>query len=254
LPRLRYICIEQKSVRTGGVFEMSKNVTRPCILIVSDEPALSDLFRVSLKVRDSDVLVSPGCPDVFAIVQNEQPDLVILELTVRGVDGFELCRQICQDSSSSVIAFNMWGNESELLRCLEMGVDDYLGKPFGVAELTARVRAVLRRTMLARPSPPSVSGDQITLPASGRIQAAGYYLKACADGKDVELKRMNFINILVSSIPLSMAENWESACTELVDRPLSAAYWKLEELTGERFLNELVLLQVEPGKILSSLN
>jgi DNA-binding response OmpR family regulator len=126
--------------------ERRKNVTRPRILVVNDESALRDFFRINLKVRG---------PEVLAIMQEEQPDLVILDLTVRGVDGFELCRQICQSSLSSVIAFNMRGNESDLLRCLEMGVDDYLGKPFGVDELMARVWAVLRRKRLTRPSQPS---------------------------------------------------------------------------------------------------
>jgi DNA-binding response OmpR family regulator len=142
------------------MFDRSKNMTRPCILIVTDQSGLSDFFRINTKVGGCDVLASPGSPDVLAIMQKERPDLVILDLTVRGMDGLELCRKICQDSSPSVIAFNMWGNESDLLRCLEMGVDDYLGKPFGVDELIARVWAVLRRKRLASPSPPSVTGDQ----------------------------------------------------------------------------------------------
>jgi DNA-binding response OmpR family regulator len=135
--------------------ERRKNVTRPRVLVVNDESALRDFFRINLKVRGCEVLVTWGSPEVLATMQKEQPDLVILDLTVRGVDGFELCRQICQSSLSSVIAFNMRGNESDLLRCLEMGVDDYLGKPFGVDELMARVWAVLRRKRLVRPSQPS---------------------------------------------------------------------------------------------------
>jgi DNA-binding response OmpR family regulator len=132
-------------------------VTRPRILVVNDESALRDFFSINLKVRGCDVLTSWGSPEVLAIMQKEQPDLVILDLTVRGVDGFELCRQICQSSRSSVIAFNMRGNESDLLRCLDLGVDDYLWRPFGVDELMARVWAVLRRKRLSRPfSPPNL--------------------------------------------------------------------------------------------------
>jgi two-component system, OmpR family, phosphate regulon response regulator PhoB len=146
---------KKRSARTGGIPERSKKVTRPRILVVNDESALRDFFRINLMVRGCDVLVSWGSPEVLAIMQKEQPDLVILDLTVRGVDGFELCRQICQSSSSSVIAFNMRGNETDLLRCLELGVDDYLWRPFGVDELMARVWAVLRRKRLVKPSPPS---------------------------------------------------------------------------------------------------
>jgi DNA-binding response OmpR family regulator len=142
----------------------SNNLTRPRVLVVNDESALRDFFRINLKVRGCDVRVTWGSPEVLAIMQKEKPDLVILDLTVRGVDGFELCRQICQSSVSSVIAFNMRGNEADLLRCLEMGVDDYLWKPFGVDELMARVWAVLRCKRLARPSQPSNPVVSLALP------------------------------------------------------------------------------------------
>jgi hypothetical protein len=65
---------------------------------------------------------------------------------------------------------------------------------------------------------------------------------------------MNVKILLDNTTPLSLAESWESTCTVLVDKPISAAYWKLGEITGERSLNELALLHVEPGKILSGLN
>jgi DNA-binding response OmpR family regulator len=157
---LRLNRIEKKwSARTAWILERSDNVTRPRVLVVNDESALRDFFRINLKVRGCDVLVTWGCPEVLAVIKKEHPDLVILDLTVRGVDGFELCRQICQSSLSSVIAFDMRGNESDLLRCLEMGVDDYLWRPFGVDELMARVWAVLRSKRLARPSQPSSPVD-----------------------------------------------------------------------------------------------
>ncbi|MBN1191206.1 MAG: response regulator [Dehalococcoidales bacterium] len=134
-------------------------MTRPRVLIVNDESSLRDFFRINLKARGCDVSVTWGCPEVLAIIRKDSPDLVILDLTVRGVDGFDLCGQICQSSLSSVIAFNMRGNETDLLRCLEMGVDDYLWKPFGVDELMARVWAVLRCKRISRPPQPSSPVD-----------------------------------------------------------------------------------------------
>jgi DNA-binding response OmpR family regulator len=119
-------------------------MNHPRILIVNDEAALRDFFRFNLQMRGYEVTETLGTPEVLLIVEKEQPDLVILDLMVRGVDGFGLCRRICQSTRSSVIAFNMRGGENDLLRCLEMGVDDYLGKPIGVDELMSRVRAVLR--------------------------------------------------------------------------------------------------------------
>jgi two-component system KDP operon response regulator KdpE len=119
-------------------------MTRPRILVVNDEQALRDFFRFNLNARGYEVSDTMGSPEVLNMVEKEQPDLVILDLMLEGLDGFQLCQQICQSSQSSVIAFNMRGGEADLLRCLEMGVDDYLNKPFGVDELMARVRAVLR--------------------------------------------------------------------------------------------------------------
>ncbi|GEM_PF-3498188 len=119
-------------------------MNRPKVLIVNDEAAIRDFFHFNLQRRGYEVTDTLGTPEVMALVENEDPDLVILDLMVRGVDGFGLCRRICQSTRSSVIAFNMRGGESDLLRCLEIGVDDYLGKPIGVDELMARVRAVLR--------------------------------------------------------------------------------------------------------------
>jgi CheY-like chemotaxis protein len=210
-----------RSARTGE--KRSNTLARPRVLVINDDSALRDFICISLGGSGCDVLLCAGSPEVLTIMQKEQPDLVILDLTVRGVDGLELCRQICQ-SSSSVIAFNLWGNESDLLRCLEMGADDYLGKPFGVDELTARVWAILRRKRLARPSQPSVSGVQISLPASDRIHPAGYCTGACVEPNDIELNRIHVTNWLVNSIPLSLAESWESTCTVLVDSPFLPVY------------------------------
>ncbi len=114
------------------------------VLVVNDEASLRTFFNFNLHARGYEVMDTIGSPSVFELVQNEHPDLVILDLMIQGIYGFELCRNICQHSNSSVIAFNMRGGDVDLLTCLNMGVDDYLGKPFGVDELMSRVRAVLR--------------------------------------------------------------------------------------------------------------
>jgi DNA-binding response OmpR family regulator len=118
---------------------------RPRVLIINEEMALRDFFRFNLQARGFDVSETEGNPVIFAMIEREKPDVVILDMMVNGTDGFDLCKKICDTGLSSVIAINMRGGEGELLRCLEMGVDDYLGKPFGVDELLARIGAVLRR-------------------------------------------------------------------------------------------------------------
>jgi two-component system KDP operon response regulator KdpE len=119
------------------------------ILIINDEPAIRAFFRFNLEIRGYRVLESGGCPEVLEVFRREKPDLTILDLRIAGTDGLELCRCLCEEEDSSVIVFNMRGGESDLLKCLKMGVGDYLCKPFGVDEFIARVRAVLRYKLKA---------------------------------------------------------------------------------------------------------
>jgi DNA-binding response OmpR family regulator len=116
----------------------------PRILIVNDEHSLRDLFRFNLEARGYEVSALDSKDKILSLMDEYKPDTVILDLNLIYADGFELCRRICMRKNASVIAFNMRGGESDLLKCLQLGVDDYIGKPFGVDELMARVRAVLR--------------------------------------------------------------------------------------------------------------
>jgi DNA-binding response OmpR family regulator len=117
---------------------------RTRILVVNDEPALREFFRFNLQARGYDVIQSVGCPEVADIIKKERPDIAIIDLMLSGANGFDLCKSICDAGESAIIVFNMRGGEADLLKCVEMGVDDYLGKPLGVDELMSRVRAVER--------------------------------------------------------------------------------------------------------------
>lgn len=127
-------------------------MVRPRILIVNEEPILREFFRFNLKHRGYEVQESRGGPRVYERISKEKPDLVIMDLMISGIDGFELVRRIGQAGEPSLIVFNMRGGEADLLKCLEMGVDDYISKPFGVDELIARIRAVLRHRQVIIPS------------------------------------------------------------------------------------------------------
>jgi DNA-binding response OmpR family regulator len=121
-----------------------KLMSRPRIIIINDYAPLRDLLRVNLRARGFEVMDTISTPDIFEIIKREQPDLVILDLILGGVNGFDLCSQICESELSAVIVINMRSGEADLLKCLEMGVDDYINRPFGVDELMARVGAALR--------------------------------------------------------------------------------------------------------------
>jgi two-component system KDP operon response regulator KdpE len=120
------------------------NPTR--VLIVEDDPNIVDLMRANLAVRGFDTLVSFDGSKALALLETEQPDMVLLDLTLPEADGFELCRQIREQSNVAIIVVSARGGERDKVTALNMGADDYMTKPFGIEELLARILATLRRT------------------------------------------------------------------------------------------------------------
>ena len=116
------------------------------VLIVEDDPNIVDLIRANLAVRGFDTLVSFDGSKALALLETEQPDMVLLDLMLPEVDGFELCRQIRERSNVAIIVVSARGGERDKVTALNMGADDYMTKPFGIEELLARILATLRRT------------------------------------------------------------------------------------------------------------
>jgi len=119
---------------------------RTRVLIVEDDPNIVDLIRSNLAVRGFDTLVSSDGSKALPLLETEQPDMVLLDLTLPEVDGFELCRQIRERSNVAIIVVSARGGERDKVTALNMGADDYMTKPFGIEELLARILATLRRT------------------------------------------------------------------------------------------------------------
>lgn len=120
------------------------------ILIVEDEPALLDTLEYNLTRQGYDVVTSADGRLALEVAAREAPDLVILDLMLPGLDGFEVCRRLRQTSSVPVLILTARADEVDKIVGLEVGADDYLTKPFSMRELTARVKALLRRVQLIR--------------------------------------------------------------------------------------------------------
>jgi len=116
------------------------------ILIVDDDIGVVKSVRANLQARDWDTLVAMDGEEALNVIGREQPDLVILDITMPRMDGFEVCRQVREWSRVPIIMLSARRDVEEKVKCLNIGADDYVTKPFGVNELTARVKAVLRRT------------------------------------------------------------------------------------------------------------
>jgi two-component system KDP operon response regulator KdpE len=135
-------------------------------LVIEDDPNIVDLIRSNLAVRGFDTVVSTDGMRALQLLETEEPDIVLLDLTLPEADGFELCRQIREQSSVAVIVVSARGGERDKVTALNMGADDYMTKPFSVEELLARIAATLRRTRAAgtiEPGPPIVTAGDVVI-------------------------------------------------------------------------------------------
>ena len=116
------------------------------VLIVDDELTIIKLLRANLEANGYETLAAMDGAEALQEVERELPDLVILDIMMPKTDGFEVCRRLREWSQVPIIMLSARGDLIDKVKCLDLGADDYLSKPFGIEELLARVRAVLRRT------------------------------------------------------------------------------------------------------------
>jgi len=127
---------------------------RTTVLLVEDDQNIVDLVRANLMARAHHVVVSKDGCDAVAMVEAHDPDAVLLDLMLPGVDGFELCRELRERSPVGIIVLSARRAETDKVRALNLGADDYMTKPFGIEELLARINATLRRSRPAPAEPP----------------------------------------------------------------------------------------------------
>jgi two-component system KDP operon response regulator KdpE len=114
------------------------------ILVVDDDPALVKALRIGLTARGDDVATAQSGTDAIAQVALLRPDLVILDLGLPDMDGLEVCRRIRDFSRVPIVVLSAYGDEHRKVEALDGGADDFITKPFGMAELEARLRVALR--------------------------------------------------------------------------------------------------------------
>ncbi len=123
------------------------------ILVAEDEASLRDFISRNLQARGFGVLEAVNGLEALALWEQERPDLLILDIMMPRLDGLEVCRRVRVQSTVPIIVLTALDSESDRVLALDLGADDYLTKPFGVEELLARVRAVLRRSGWTSPAP-----------------------------------------------------------------------------------------------------
>jgi two-component system, OmpR family, KDP operon response regulator KdpE len=115
------------------------------ILLVDDDPGIMAAVNHSLTTHGYKMTTAIDGVEALAAFEHELPDLILLDLEMPRCDGMEVCQRIREHSSTPIIVLSVKGSEADIVSVLDLGADDYLVKPFRLAELLARVRAVMRR-------------------------------------------------------------------------------------------------------------
>jgi len=142
------------------------------ILIVDDNPDLVQALKLGFKLQwpESQVMAAYDGERALAVFSEESPDIVLLDIAMPGMNGFEVLRRLRQVSDVPVVMLTVKGDEQDKVRALELGADDYVTKPFGSLELMARIKAVLRRVAVPLPEATSLpfSGGDLHIDYAGR--------------------------------------------------------------------------------------
>jgi two-component system, OmpR family, KDP operon response regulator KdpE len=126
------------------------------ILVVDDEPRLINFMRMNLELEGSQVISATNGKEALDRVREELPDVVLLDVMMPQMDGFETLKRLRTFSQVPVLILTARDDEEDRIKGLELGADDYIAKPFSHRELVSRIRAVLRRYAAAPPTPQSV--------------------------------------------------------------------------------------------------
>jgi DNA-binding response OmpR family regulator len=122
---------------------------KPRILLVDDERAIVDSLRYALEQEGYEVLAAGEGGEALELARAKTPDLILLDIMLPGMSGFEICRMLRQESTVPILMLTARGDEPDRVVGLDLGADDYITKPFSLREVLARVRAALRRAQAA---------------------------------------------------------------------------------------------------------
>ena len=136
-------------------------MTRPKIMIVEDEPAIADTIQYSLATDGFETICFNSGSPVMAHLAKEPVDLIVLDIGLPDINGFELCKEIRKTYLIPIIFLTARADEVDRVVGLEIGGDDYVTKPFSPRELSARVKAVLRRMQQHKMAPPTGQAFQV---------------------------------------------------------------------------------------------
>ncbi len=168
-----------------------------CVLIIEDEQAIVDILKFNLEKEGYSVLYATDGQTGLELALSENPDLILLDVMLPRMDGFEVCKKVREKSSTPIIMLTAREEEVDKVLGLELGADDYMTKPFSIRELTARVKANLRRTSIDRAQTSQESSNSIT---SGELTINMERYEVSKRGKviDITLREFELLKFLAT--------------------------------------------------------
>lgn len=153
------------------------------ILVVDDEPRMIGFIRMNLELEGHQVIEAHNGLEALEAVRTQLPDLILLDVMMPEIDGFETLRMLREFSNIPVIMLTAKGDENDKVYGLELGADDYVTKPFGPRELSSRIKAVLRRAEM-----PSTSPENAILRIDDRLSVDFNQREVIVNGKRIKLR------------------------------------------------------------------
>ena len=141
----------------------------PRVLVVDDEPQIQRFLSIALNAAGYEVVTADSAAQALRLAATGAPDLIVLDLGLPDRDGKDVLRDIRQFSTAPVIILSARDRETEKIEALDLGADDYVEKPFGIGELTARLRAALRRRASEAQPPPRIEIEGVAMDFDKRL-------------------------------------------------------------------------------------
>ncbi|RWR13201.1 response regulator transcription factor [Siminovitchia fortis] len=199
------------------------------ILVVEDEPSIVTLLQYNLEKAGFSVLTASDGNEGLKKAMEEQPDLMILDLMLPGMDGMDICKTLRQEKvDTPILMLTARGDEFDKVLGLELGADDYLTKPFSPREVVARVKAILRRTKTFEEGSAASDKDPEPVVELGQVTIYPERYEALLDGERLELTPKEFELLLY----LASNEGKVLSRTQLLD-----AIWNYDFVGDSRIVD-----------------
>lgn len=203
------------------------------VMLIEDDPEIREVIEIFFTARDMRVVGLPSGTGAAEVLEKEEPDIVLLDIMLPGVDGFTVCRQLRRASDIPIVFLTARAREEDVLFGYELGADDYIIKPFSLPALYAKVCALLRRCS-------ELGGKTVTC---GRITLDPRALRVWSDGREIELPPKEFLILKC----LMDHKDWVIDRQTMLDKVWGMDYFGSDRVVDNHIRNLRKALG-EPGK------